>query len=836
MKISHKDCSLNKLKAEKAKLLAQLNSIELNRKTRSSAIKIQGIQNKIFSLLKSIDSIDTSFSANLKMPNLKHTPLVSQTKNTQAGIAVLPKPLQEALSLVTQAEPQILGSMLPNPMVVIHKINNNEINSAVSHENRDIMRDTDGARALSPNNHSNPNNSEILHDYSEKNVAFEAPRSTGTVPKIFQNSKLNNFQTNFETDSSKESFRNFDFRPSTPVSMRKLREYMENDEQTKKFDLPNPRPVFEKKKLEFSSSTPPAVKENAPSHSAQNSQLPQNQMFPNQIPYQMYANNPQNVNPMNSYAHFNMNAFNPYPYMNQFLPFLPNLPHYSSFLPNSSPYNGYVQPMHQGHNLMPQSNSQHLPNQFSNLDSRQANFPDNTTQHNRFDSRNCHSQRTPHLSSHNNMYSANHHDYNDSNRNPSQNFNERNGNQNFCDQNSQCRRTFMKYLESIPLFSGQSREDLMNFIEICDTINAFCSNESEYVEFITKITFQLRGEARAVISNGTNWTDIKNGLFSKFQYLSNRSILDSQIENLRQTKDENLTRYSERARKLLAEKNKSFYSLSEEQKTEHDRIARKFFARGLENRKLRDIMVIQGCPTLEETIGRSLEIENELINTISQQEFNCTYCKRPGHRVTECRSKQNNSSPIGQLASILQNLSFQNNNQQQSNRQNSNRNYNSNNNSFGNNNNANYGRNGTNNNNSNQNNSNSNNQRNFQNNSGGYQNNSRNYSNNNSSNYSNNNSSSYSNNNSRNNSNNNSNYSNNDSSNYSNNNSSNYSRNNSNNTNFNNNQRGNTNNNQNRPNNNQPYYSNSNNNVRSVTLSEDRDNNPNIYSLDNSEN
>lgn len=806
MRTSPNTSSLIKLKFQKEKLLAKLKSI---RKTRSSTVKIQYIQHKIVSLSRKIDSI----SSNFNMPALKYSPLPTpQNQKNSMGLAFLPKPLQDALSQTTSTNPNNPGSTLPNPHVALIRLNNDELNSVGNMDN--IIIDTDGACALSPSGLKNPNKATNIENNDERSTAIDVKKSSGTIPKTIHSNPNN------ESDSSRESFRNFDFRPSTPVSLRKLREYMEKETETEpgqmnKHDLPNHRPAIERKKLEFSSSSPPRMKENVPSHPVQSNQLPQNQMPQNQLPpnqmyYQMNpANNSSNFNPMNNFAHFNMNAFNPYQqyqYMNQFLPFMANnFPNFTSFLPNPSSYNGYVYPMHQGHNnQMPQ-----CPNPQQG--------PDTTTQHTGCDSRNFPSQQRTNRSSSHNLYTPTHHNYDHSNRNTSHISNDGNGNQSFSDQNPQCRKTFMKYLESIPLFSGQSREDLMNFIEISDTINAFCTNEVEYVEFITKITFQLRGEARSVLSNGTNWADIKNALLSKFQYLSNRTILDSQIENLRQAKDENLTKYAERTRKLLAEKNKSFYSLSEEQKTEHDRIARKFFARGLENRKLRDIMVIQGCPSLEETIGRSLEIENELVNTISQQEFNCTYCKRPGHRATECRSKQNNSSPIGQLASILQNLSFQNNQQQPNNWNNSNKN-----NSFGNNNNnANYGRNGSNNNNANygrygsnnsnfnQNNSNPNNQRNYQNGSNGFPNN----------------------------------YPNNNSGNYSNNNSSNYPRNNSNNSNYNNNQRGNSNYNQNRPNNNnnnQEYHPNSNNNVRSVTFSDDTNNifsddtnNPNTYSTDN---
>lgn len=68
----------------------------------------------------------------------------------------------------------------------------------------------------------------------------------------------------------------------------------------------------------------------------------------------------------------------------------------------------------------------------------------------------------------------------------------------FNHQEPQCRETFLRYLDSIPIFTGRSHEDLQSFVEVCDRIDNICENESEYGEFLTRVKFQLRGKAYQV--------------------------------------------------------------------------------------------------------------------------------------------------------------------------------------------------------------------------------------------------------------------------------------------------------------------------------------------------
>lgn len=486
-----------------------------------------------------------------------------------------------------------------------------------------------------------------IDDLINQNQA-ETDRISDSIRKTLQTPKTTSkeFQTLLGDDSPPPTLR------ATRREAELLAEQLNQINRGRSFlEQPQPSPTMEtnqiphRRTLNFSPPEnngnvfieTPADQQNPSANiqSAQNyRQVANNQQYANQ--FQTQGTNPF-LNPFYPNQFNAMSNFNPFnqmppmfnPYMHQMMPFfqMPNYAMYPQYFqpPSNAPSGACGQNGQNGQNM---NHQQNLPAQHqccSNAMQSRAVQPKAQAQ------------------------AAN-------NTNPFFNNFENGVNQSNQTQDAQCRKSFMKYLDNIPLFSGDSREDLMNFIEICDTIDAFCSNEYEYAEFITKISFQLRGEARSVLSTDTDWMNIKERLKSKFKYLSNRTVLDSQIENLRQEKDESLVKYADRARKLLNEKNKSFYSLSEEQKEEHDRIARKSFARGISNQKLRDVMITQGAHSLEEIIGRSLDVDNEVNNSIARREMICTFCKNIGHREVECRSKENGNSPMGQLASALSRL------------------------------------------------------------------------------------------------------------------------------------------------------------------------------------
>lgn len=233
--------------------------------------------------------------------------------------------------------------------------------------------------------------------------------------------------------------------------------------------------------------------------------------------------------------------------------------------------------------------------------------------------------------------------------------NPRNG-QNFAHiQNNKPRKTFLRRLNSIPKFSGESYSQLKEFIGIIESLYISCINENEQQELYEQMVLQLRGESRNTIMGLENpdWGTIKGKLLKDFGYLANKEILTTQLENVRQYKDESLNTYAERVRHLLRDKNATYSYMTEEQKMEHNRLARRSFSRGLSDNKLRNRLLMRGASSLEDAIAYAIEAENDDITYIPNFDLFCRKCNTSGHRQKDCNRQNNDNSDMGRLISAL---------------------------------------------------------------------------------------------------------------------------------------------------------------------------------------
>lgn len=219
------------------------------------------------------------------------------------------------------------------------------------------------------------------------------------------------------------------------------------------------------------------------------------------------------------------------------------------------------------------------------------------------------------------------------------------------------RDSYLRRLRSIPVFTGKSQAELREFMDVAESLNFSWINASERNEFYEQMFLQLRGEARNVVNDLSepDWDTIKQALLTHFAYLNNRDIITNQLENIHQEKTESLSKFAERTRKLLQEKNNSYSHLTDEQRSEHNRIARKAFSRGVTNSILRERLLTRGANSLEDAIAFAIETENDSTNNISNNELFCGLCRLSGHRYRDCRRNSQNSG-IGQSITALRTI------------------------------------------------------------------------------------------------------------------------------------------------------------------------------------
>lgn len=229
------------------------------------------------------------------------------------------------------------------------------------------------------------------------------------------------------------------------------------------------------------------------------------------------------------------------------------------------------------------------------------------------------------------------------------------------------RMIFLKRLNNIPEFDGETFDNLKKFVEKSETLFHSSVNDAERTELFEQILIKANGEARNVITSLDNpdWDSIKTALYSHYSHLCNKSLITTQLENLRQKKDESLTDYADRARKLLNTKNAMYTQINADQRHEHNRIAYKAFMKGLSNTSLRERVATRGAASLENAIENAIDMDTDSQNQIPKSELYCRICRINGHREQDCRRKQSGGNSILTLVNALRNLGTVNFNRNQ---------------------------------------------------------------------------------------------------------------------------------------------------------------------------
>lgn len=246
--------------------------------------------------------------------------------------------------------------------------------------------------------------------------------------------------------------------------------------------------------------------------------------------------------------------------------------------------------------------------------------------------------------------------YNSNNfRSTSQN---RNSNMNFERNSNKARPIFLKRLNNIPEFDGESFENLKKFLDKVETLYYSATNNAESNELFEHVLLKLNGEARDLIValDHFDWADIKSALVQHYAHLCNKNLVTTQLENIRQGEKETLTEYSERARKLLRTKNAMYSNLTKEQREEHNRIAYKAYMKGLTNTKLKERVVTRGASSLDTAIENAIDMELDTQNQIQSNELFCKACRNIGHRERDCRSRNNGDNAILKFVSAIRNI------------------------------------------------------------------------------------------------------------------------------------------------------------------------------------
>lgn len=236
------------------------------------------------------------------------------------------------------------------------------------------------------------------------------------------------------------------------------------------------------------------------------------------------------------------------------------------------------------------------------------------------------------------------------------------------------RDKFDRVLEKIAFFNGESDDSLKRFIASATIAEGRTRTDEKRVLLIEDMIRKVPTDLISIVKqyNGENWSDVIHAINAKYAHLhKNGDLLRAQIENLKQSPNETLSAYAERARKLVRERCALFRS--EDMHSEINAAAARMFKKGIANTKIREIALNRATNSLESAIKDSFEVEaDSQAVSIPNEDKYCRFCKTTGHTTSECKKKPKDGDELAKVVAVLSTLNVQ---------QNSNRNGNSNNNS-----------------------------------------------------------------------------------------------------------------------------------------------------------
>lgn len=201
----------------------------------------------------------------------------------------------------------------------------------------------------------------------------------------------------------------------------------------------------------------------------------------------------------------------------------------------------------------------------------------------------------------------------------------------------------------IPEYDGKEKT-LDSFIKKIDKLWTYIAefDDNDRTQFLLVLQLKLVDKAAEAVQDNEfeDWEAVKTDLIEHITPHRNTEKSELKLCTIKQKFEEDVETYAKRIEDALDTLNRSFSQEDQNEtiKKENDRKARKTFENGLNDSRLRNKAISRASNTLKEAVDYVIEQElrySELKPTLSPN-F-CTYCKRPGHTLSECRTRKSPS-------------------------------------------------------------------------------------------------------------------------------------------------------------------------------------------------
>lgn len=198
----------------------------------------------------------------------------------------------------------------------------------------------------------------------------------------------------------------------------------------------------------------------------------------------------------------------------------------------------------------------------------------------------------------------------------------------------------------IPEYNGKEKS-LDSFVKKIDKLWTYIAdfNDNDRTQFLLVLQLKLVDKAAEAVQDNDfdTWDAVKADLIEHITPHRNTEKSELKLCAIKQIFKEDVETYAKRIEDALDTLNRSFSQEDQNDtiKRENDRKARKAFENGLIDPNLRNKAIARGSNTLKEAVDYIIEQELRYTELKPAQSMTfCSYCKKPGHTITECRARK----------------------------------------------------------------------------------------------------------------------------------------------------------------------------------------------------
>lgn len=200
-----------------------------------------------------------------------------------------------------------------------------------------------------------------------------------------------------------------------------------------------------------------------------------------------------------------------------------------------------------------------------------------------------------------------------------------------------------KRMESLPKMASNTAKDVAPFTRMAWAIWMTIQTDEEERRFMNEMRIKLTSYAwlnDEDIDHPRNWPELSEKISHRLKFENSTEKIDARISALRQHIGESMSDYANRAEQILTDYEACVGKLSDDARHIISTQIKRKFEDGILNRSVRQAVLINAPQTLQEASTYAICQQMRQDESVKNEEYFCKHCSRVGHRIGECRSRE----------------------------------------------------------------------------------------------------------------------------------------------------------------------------------------------------